>query len=668
MPPRTGRHGKVLKNVRDAIAMSRSGATVINDGEAAIYFLWGQPSHAIFRDQDGEVEGMAALKAIAFSLSAPGGKVSWEADQVIQRETLLITGDDLITTLEKLSVAPKQAPAATESDAWDGRSRRMTDALEYDLADFPLLPAGVALWADVPANVVHLDVLLQSLPTVLVSFKGPDVRAVCIVIHGQIVDGLYVDGKGSRRGAPAARALLSAPEGLVSAYEIDEITAEALPLLWRSRVAYRDMDIRWLEPHAFLDALRADGEDRAVIVSTPDEIGVALVRHGLVAATYTTETPKPQPTTDLMLGLFAAGRVGSVTVLEGVVRDDDEGVQGVAAAPAEAPPAPPPTAGGAPIITPPGMADAAADVRVPADEPPEAPQERPDPGPIVDPVAAPTWAVPAPAEPPAVTPWDQPADPTAALQEQPAPASEEQPGPASEEQPAPASEEQPAPASEEQPAPASEEQPAPASDWLSIASDADGIDPGEAGEAGEPEPDPDPGAALPWLWGPEGGSSAVDTGFAAPASPEPDVPQEAAWLAVPAQPSAPAPPPALAPDATPAAAPAQTPLFAFFNTELSSGAAPPVAPVPEPTSVPLGEGEADYDGVIEELEAIAIRFLGPDAGAVAMPIVQCPHTVPALRQAITSLRAIELTDHTADEITEMTRTMLRAVADRLTAA
>lgn len=268
MPPRTGRYGKVLKNVRDAIAMSRSGAIVINDGEAAIYFLWGQPSHAIFRDQDGEVEGMAALKAIAFSLNAPGGTVTWDANQVVQKETLVVTGDDLVATLETLAVAPEQAPAPADGDAWDGQSRRMTDALDYDLPDFPLLPAGAALWADVPANVVHLDVLLQSLPTVLVSFNGPDVRAACIVIHGQIADGLYVDRNGSRKGAAAARALLSAPEGLVSAYEIDEITAEALPLLWRSRVAYRDMDIRWLEPHAFLEALRADGEDRAVIVST----------------------------------------------------------------------------------------------------------------------------------------------------------------------------------------------------------------------------------------------------------------------------------------------------------------------------------------------------------------------------------------------------------------
>ena len=120
-----GRYDLVTRYIRDAEDLARSGALSLNDGAAAIYFLWGQPSHAYIR-RDGElIEGDAALKEIAFLLNAPG-PVKWKGKDVLQNETLHCTSEDLVRILDSLSVAgsvspePESRPRVPAAPAWDG--------------------------------------------------------------------------------------------------------------------------------------------------------------------------------------------------------------------------------------------------------------------------------------------------------------------------------------------------------------------------------------------------------------------------------------------------------------------------------------------------------------------------------------------------------------------
>lgn len=319
-----GRYTRVIKYVKDAVELARSGAIWFGEGDAAIYFLWGQPSHAFVRSESEMIEGEAALKSLALALGK-GGKVAWKSKEVLQKETLRCTAEDLIGILEALRAADKDPPDADVStDVWDGKDRRRPPAFTYNLNEFPLLPGGSPLWADVPTSVVHLDVLLGTLPSVLVVLEGEKVRAAGVVFQRELHDALYVDENGSRSGREAWEALMQARDGMVTAYELDDRMAEALPVLWRSRIVHRDVDKRWIDGQTFLDSIGSGAEDRAVIVATATKIGVALFLRGEPVGAYTSVFRQPSSTVDEILDIFAERSPGAVSVIERLPEEEAE--------------------------------------------------------------------------------------------------------------------------------------------------------------------------------------------------------------------------------------------------------------------------------------------------------------------------------------------------------
>ncbi len=349
------RYTKVIKLVREAEDLARSGALVLDDGAAAIYFLWGQPSHAYMNLPDGErVEGEPALKQIALSLAHPG-KVTWRSKDVIQTETLRGNAEDLLGVLQAMAkagaipagtatpaplprvqsqaqpaAAPRPAPSAAAGDddenpeSWDGSERRRGPALRYSLNEFPLLPSGPSLWADVPTSVVHLDVLIGTLQNVMVVFEAPAVRAVGVVCDGERYDAIYIDSDGVKTGRVAWELMITAAEGTVSAYEIESEVARTLPVLWRNRIVHRDLDKTWINREDFLMAQRGDDEDRAVIVATPDAIGIALFQQGRAVACYSTDSRLPHYDLGEIQSLITEEGEGHVTVLERIGDDIGE--------------------------------------------------------------------------------------------------------------------------------------------------------------------------------------------------------------------------------------------------------------------------------------------------------------------------------------------------------
>jgi hypothetical protein len=346
-----GRYARAIKYVKEAEDLARSGALVLDDGLAAIYFLWGQPSHAYVRREDQLVEGDAALKEIALDLANPG-KVEWNNKDVIQVETLRCNAEDLILILQNMATAAKHAPAAKEPEAnGDSNLSNTANLPKYDVSTFPLLPTGPPLWADVPTNVVHLDVLLGALTTVLVRFNAPGLQAAGLVVRGELFDAVAISDESVTKGKEAWTELLSREDGTVTAYEISEELAEALPILWRSQVVRSDLESRWFDPQAFLESQLGAKEDRAVIINSTNGVGVGVFLHGNVAGSYTTNALGAVPSMDPLIELIGHNSAGTVTILERV--DDDSGepflVPHVIEAPVaevqeEAPPEPEPVA------------------------------------------------------------------------------------------------------------------------------------------------------------------------------------------------------------------------------------------------------------------------------------------------------------------------------------
>src|SRR5207237_611457 len=91
--------------------------------------------------------------------------------------------------------------------------------------------------------------------------------------------------------------------------------ARTLPVLWRHRILHRDMAKLWINRQEFLMAQSGDAEDRAVIVTTPDTIGIALFAEGQGIAAYTTAARTPSRDLVAVQTLMDIPE-GTVTVLE----------------------------------------------------------------------------------------------------------------------------------------------------------------------------------------------------------------------------------------------------------------------------------------------------------------------------------------------------------------
>jgi hypothetical protein len=206
---------------------------------------------------------------------------------VVRTETLSCTLDELMEPFLQLAGAasPGDAtpPTATESGG-DGGSESETD---FGLADFPLLPLGPSLWADASASVVHLDVLIPSLPDALVVLTGPKLRAAAVVVRQQLIDAVWVDDEDRMVGEAAAMALMGARDGSVSGYRLETPKlAEALTMLWRCRAVYREMPASWVNADSLLEDLEGRRRDSAIVV-TGGMRGVALVAGGKLLGVYT---------------------------------------------------------------------------------------------------------------------------------------------------------------------------------------------------------------------------------------------------------------------------------------------------------------------------------------------------------------------------------------------
>ena len=336
------KYKKAIKIVAEAEDLARTGALLLGDGDAYIYFMWGQPVHAVFREEDGTLlEGDRALSQIAAAL-ASAAKISWKSNEVIQQHSLRCSSQEIIDTLKRMGDAqstPSQdvksdsaSTAPSLSDVWTGEERRSAAKLRYTFENFPVIPTGPPLWADVPTNVIHLDVLLGSMPLVLVTYDAPGVKGVGIVLNHELSDALLVEQATMMVGKEAWDALMTREDGTVSAYEIEEDLAQAIPTLWRCRVIYRDLDTRWVNAEDMLRKYGLGMGDRGVVVHAKGASGVALFQGGSIAGVYTSTSTVPARSLAPLLPLFGPGAEGTVML---IVRDDEEEVESVRHEPPE---------------------------------------------------------------------------------------------------------------------------------------------------------------------------------------------------------------------------------------------------------------------------------------------------------------------------------------------
>ena len=280
---------KLLRQLASAKADYRTGALDITwvGGRASLFLVFGQPNHAVAEVGGRHLEGVEALAALVTQLP-PRFELSPWRKEVVRTETLSCTLDDLMEPFAQLTGAAPAGDVPTSgsvgSRADDGGPAPETD---FGLADFPLLPLGPSLWSDAAASVVHLDVLIPSLPDALIVLTGPKLRAAAIVVRQQLIDAVWVDEEDRMVGEAAAVALMGARDGSVSGYRLETPRlAEALTMLWRCRAVFREMPASWVNAGSLLEDLEGRRRDSAIVV-TGGVRGVALVAGGKLLGVYT---------------------------------------------------------------------------------------------------------------------------------------------------------------------------------------------------------------------------------------------------------------------------------------------------------------------------------------------------------------------------------------------
>jgi hypothetical protein len=286
---------KLLRQLASAKDDYRTGALDItwDGGRASLFLVFGQPNHAVLEVGGRRLEGAEALATLVTQLP-PRFELSPWRKEVVRTESLSCTLDELMEPFAQLAGAASPGDASRSgsggSGVTDGGSAPEPD---FGLADFPLLPLGPSLWADASASVVHLDVLIPSLPDTLVILTGPKLRAAAVVVRQQVIDAVWVDEEDRMVGEAAAMALIGARDGSVSGYRLETPKlAEALTMLWRCRAVFREMPASWVNADSLLEDLEGRRRDSAIVV-TGGVRGVALVAGGELLGVYSETDRQP---------------------------------------------------------------------------------------------------------------------------------------------------------------------------------------------------------------------------------------------------------------------------------------------------------------------------------------------------------------------------------------
>ncbi len=315
---------KLLRQLATAKDAYLSGALDItwDGGQATIFFVFGQPTHATFEADGVEpLVGQAAFDALLCSLPRQFTVAPWRKTMVDQ-ETLTMSIDELMEPIAQLTgshsaqtAAPVTSDRKPQSLKTQPLEADVDSELGFSLEDFPLLPAGEPIWSDSAVNVVHLDLLIPKLPTSLIVLTGPKLRAAAVILNGQIIDAVWVDEQEHAVGEGAAMALIGAREGTVSCYRIDDPRlVEAITMLWRCPARYRDISTAWIDPQEFLDNLLTGRNDCALRLDGPTP-AIALFMNGEFIASYNATDRIPSTSPAALLELLGAG-TNTITIFQ----------------------------------------------------------------------------------------------------------------------------------------------------------------------------------------------------------------------------------------------------------------------------------------------------------------------------------------------------------------
>jgi len=188
-------------------------------------------------------------------------------------------------------VAPAaSAPAASPDRAVPSAAGATVEA--PTVRDYPL-PSGRAHYEGLKSSFVDFPRLLRTLRsdrhTGYVNLSGTGYSGVILLNEGQALEALDSNGT-AVQGEDAflqIRRHMDAGDGVIDVIELDGETVTALGQLFTSPYLYRGLLGRFVNLQALLEYLAEEHVSGSVVVQTPNEAGIILLRDGDILGTYT---------------------------------------------------------------------------------------------------------------------------------------------------------------------------------------------------------------------------------------------------------------------------------------------------------------------------------------------------------------------------------------------
>ncbi len=230
---------------------------------------------------------------------------------------------------EPVSYAPAQpAPAAPASPAPAasperpvGTSAGATSSSVHAVRVYPL-PAGRAHYEGLKSAFVDFPRLLRTLRsdrhTGYVNLSGTGYSGVILLNDGQALQALCSNGT-AVQGESAflqIRRHMDAGDGVIDVIELDGETVTALAQLFTSPYLYSGLLGRFVNLDALLEYLAEEHVSGSVVVQTPTEAGIILLRDGDILGTYT-ESQRSLDKATTAVAALAKDRQSSIEVKGG---------------------------------------------------------------------------------------------------------------------------------------------------------------------------------------------------------------------------------------------------------------------------------------------------------------------------------------------------------------
>ena len=158
-----------------------------------------------------------------------------------------------------------------------------------------------------------LAALIASLDDAVVSYHGPAVEAIVVVVGGRVLDAISASGGDPPLvGLDALNVLGPAADTPnLRAAALDRRLALALPSYWREPDRLPPISARWVDPAGLLEAIVRRGRRGVVLLRSATDFGLAFFDETGLAAAYSQLRPDP----------------GGLDVLGGLVSDEDTVLQ-----------------------------------------------------------------------------------------------------------------------------------------------------------------------------------------------------------------------------------------------------------------------------------------------------------------------------------------------------